>query len=174
MELIEPTMQYEESWKEVIAELDAEGRVGFWNYPEKPTDLESYIQRCRDFAQGKNLPTLHLPTHQYVPSSTFWLIDNGTFIGHTNIRHRLNENLLKVGGHIGYAIRVSARGRGYGTKILEFALPKAKALGIQRALLTCDESNVASRKIIEKNGGVYENSVAGENGPKRRYWIDLR
>ena len=69
----------------------------------------------------------------------------------------------------------SERNKGYGKKMLSLALPKAKALGLNRVLITCDETNLGSRKIIEENGGVYEDSVSQGDGlpPKRRYWIDL-
>ena len=79
-------------------------------------------------------------------------------------------------GHIGYDIRPSKRKQGYGSKILELALPKAKELDIERVLLTCDETNTGSRRIIEKNGGVLENQVKNpETGvDKLRFWIDVR
>ena len=99
----------------------------------------------------------------------------GEFIGRVSIRHALTEHLLAVGGLIGYDIRPSKRGQGYGNKILELALPKAKELGISRVLITCDVTNAASRKIIEKNGGILENQVPNpETGvDKLRYWVDV-
>src|SRR3989344_8456793 len=81
------------------------------------------------------------------------------YIGRLSIRHKLNDHLLKIGGHIGYDIRPSKRSRGYGTAILRLGLPKAKELRIERALLTCNENNIASLKIIEKAGGVLESKV---------------
>lgn len=167
MKLIKPTKQYEQSWEKAIAKFEAEGRVGFWNAPGKPKDLDEYIQRTEDHSKGRNLPK------DWIPSTTYWLVDNGEFIGHINIRHELNDNLEQIGGHIGYAIRPSARKKGYGTKILELILPKAKELGLKKILLTADESNIASQKIIEKNGGILENKVPGEKEPKLRYWITL-
>jgi len=82
---------------------------------------------------------------------------------------------LEVGGHIGYDIRPSKRKQGYGNKILELALPKTKELGIHKALLTCDEPNTGSQKIIERNGGVLENVVDNpETGiRKMRFWITI-
>lgn len=167
MQLIKPTRKYAISWQEALAELEVEERKGFWNIPEKPTNIDDYIQQTKDHEQGKNLP------HGYVPDTTYWLIDADEFIGHVNIRHALNENLMKVGGHIGYAIRPSARQKGYGTKILELVLPKAKEIGLRKVLLTCDESNIASKKIIEKHRGQFQDKVHGERGPKLRYWIEL-
>ena len=51
--------------------------------------------------------------------------------------------------------------------MLAAALPVARSLGIDRALHTCDEANLVSRKVIEANGGVLED----KNGDKVRYWV---
>jgi predicted acetyltransferase len=96
-------------------------------------------------------------------------------IGITHLRHRLTDPLRKEGGHIGYNIRPSERRKGYGTKILELALDKAREIGLKRVLVTCDTDNVASGKIIRKNGGVFEGeSISDRSGkPVSRYWIEL-
>lgn len=83
------------------------------------------------------------------------------------MRHRLNEHLLEGGGHIGYDVRPTARRRGYATAMLRDALRKAAELGIEKALLTCDDDNVGSYKVIEANGGVMEDVRHG----RRRYWV---
>jgi predicted acetyltransferase len=167
MRLIKPNKKYAKSWQRAMAEFRKEKRQGFWNYSKEPTDINEYIQETKDHEKGKNLPP------NWIPSTTFWLIDNDKFVGHVNIRHELNDHLKKIGGHIGYAIRPSARKKGYGTKILALALRKAIQLGFTKALVTCDESNIGSKKVIEKNNGQLENKVKGENGPKCRYWIKL-
>lgn len=167
MQLIKPTKKYEKSWKEALAEFRAEGRKGFWNWSKEIDDVDEFIQLTKDNEKGKSLPD------GWVPSTTYWLIDDDQFVGHINIRHTLNEHLEKVGGHIGYAIRPSARNKGYGSKILELTLPKARLLGLQKVLVTCDESNISSQKIIEKNKGKLQNKVPGESEPKLRYWIEL-
>jgi predicted acetyltransferase len=167
MKLIAPTKKYAESWQEAIKEFEAEERRGFWNVPEKPKEIEEYIQRTKDHSESKNLPDY------WVPATTFWLMDKEEFVGHVNVRHELNDHLLEIGGNIGYAIRPSARRKGYGMAILKLVLPKAKEVGLKKALVTCDESNPASKKIIEANGGELENIIPGDDGPKRRYWIEL-
>ena len=112
----------------------------------------------------------------YVPETRLWLIEDGKYIGSVNIRHSLTPHLLGVGGHIGYNIRPSMRNKGYGTAILRLALPYARALGLERVLLTCDETNIGSKKIIEANGGVLENKVSNPAGgpDKLRYWIQSK
>jgi len=167
MHLVKPTPKYAESWKEALKELEAEGTKGFWNIPEKPTTIEEYIQRTKDHKEGKNLPDY------WVPASTYWLIDNDIFVGHVNIRHELTEKLKKLGGHIGYAIRPTERKKGYGTKILELALKEARKIGLKRILLTCDDNNIPSQKIIEKKGGNLKDKVTVEGKVVRRYWIDI-
>ena len=142
-------------------------QVYYQQYTASETNVDEYIQRTEDHSKGENLP------EYWVPATTYWLVDNGEFVGHVNIRHRLNDHLEKVGGHIGYAVRPSSRNKGYGTKILALALPKAKELGLQKVLVTCDESNVASQKIIEKCKGQFQDKVPGEDEPKLRYWIEL-
>lgn len=110
-----------------------------------------------------------------VPETVLWLVEGDEFLGRISIRHELTEELRQVGGHIGYEIRPSRRRRSYGRTILALALPRAKALGLQCALVTCDADNIGSKKIIEHNGGKLESTVAipGERAPKLRYWIDL-
>lgn len=168
MKLVKPTKKYEQSWKAALAEFEAEERKGFWNVPENPTDLNEYIQRTENHSKGINLPDY------WVPATTYWLIDKNEMVGHVNIRHELNEKLEKIGGNIGYTIRPKYRGQGYGTKILELAIPKAQEIGLKKALVTCDDDNVASTRIIEKNGGKLDCKFEFEGKLIRHYWINLR
>ncbi|MDH3660942.1 MAG: GNAT family N-acetyltransferase [Alphaproteobacteria bacterium] len=110
-----------------------------------------------------------------VPSDVYWLVDGATFIGESGVRYRLNDWLLKIGGHVGYGIRPAFRRQGYGKLILKLALDILRDHGIKRALVTCYDHNVGSAKIIEANGGVLENLIDDPRGggKSRRYWIDL-
>jgi predicted acetyltransferase len=167
MRLVKPNKKYANSWYNALKEFNAENADGFWNIPFPPKDFEEYQQRCSDHSKGKNLPA------NWVQASTFWLIDNDKFIGHTNIRHELTKKLKNYGGNIGYYIRPSERKKGYGTKILELALKKAKKIGLNKVLITCSDNNIASQKIIEKNGGKLRNKVETKDGLIRRYYINL-
>lgn len=89
-----------------------------------------------------------------VPETWYWVRAGSMVLGVVKLRHRLNEVLRSRGGHIGMAIRASARGRGHGSAALALALKEAARLGIREVLLTCEESYPASRRMIEKNGGV--------------------
>jgi len=48
-------------------------------------------------------------------------------------------------------------------------------MGLSRVLVTCDEDNLASRRVIEKNGGeLASRGISERTGkPVLRYWIDL-
>jgi len=157
--------------KEFQANPDNSGRSKAYrnlDIPELEADFEGFVSKLISHAQGENLP------EGYVPCTELWLVDGSEFIGNVSIRHRLTEYLETHGGHIGYDIRPSQRGKGYGSKLLELALPLAKDLGITRVLIMCDSKNEASRKIIEKNGAVPRDGVTdSETGETTlRFWIE--
>ena len=109
----------------------------------------------------------------YVPDTTLFCLDKdrNIFVGAVNIRHYLNENLLKTGGHIGDGIRPSERRKGYATAMISLALQECRKLGINRVLMCCDRNNIGSAKSIIHNGGVLENEVVEDGVPVQRYWI---
>lgn len=93
-------------------------------------------------------------------------------VGRASIRYGLTDYLLKYDGHIGYAVAPEHRRKGYATEILRQSLELLAARGVDRALVTCDEDNVASYRTIEACSGVLENTVMGPDGiPKRLYWV---
>lgn len=94
-------------------------------------------------------------------------------VGIINIRYELNDFLLKTGGHIGYSTHPDHQGQGIATQMTAYALDVLKQKGIDKALITCEDTNIASSKVIEKNGGVLENTFNFNGKIKRRYWIDL-
>ena len=102
-----------------------------------------------------------------------WIVEDGRVLGAIALRHELNDHLLRHGGHIGYSVRPSARGRGLAAWALGEMLGEARALGLDRVLITCLASNVASARTIERNGGVLEDVTDSELGPLQRYWIAL-
>jgi predicted acetyltransferase len=103
----------------------------------------------------------------YVPATNLWWMDAKVYLGGIAIRHRLTDRLRQAGGHISYDVRPSARGRGHATTMLRTALPIARRLGITTALLTCDITNVTSRRVIERNGGVLQDQYDG----RFRFWV---
>lgn len=99
---------------------------------------------------------------------------DGEIVGRTSIRFALNDWLAAYGGHVGYGVRPAHRRRGHATEILRQSLVLARAGGVDRVLVTCDDDNVGSSAVIERCGGVLEGLVdePGQAVPKRRYWID--
>lgn len=111
-----------------------------------------------------------------VPDTTLFCLDKdrNIFVGAVNIRHYLNESLMKTGGHIGDGIRPSERNKGYATAMIKLALEECKKLGLNKVLMCCDKNNIASAKTIIKNGGILENEILNEdNSISQRYWIEL-
>jgi predicted acetyltransferase len=109
-----------------------------------------------------------------VPSSFLVAELGGTLVGRACVRHELNDWLLRWGGHIGYAVRPAWRRRGIATEVLRRSLTHLREVsGAERALLTCDDHNLASAATIERCGGVLEDVVPGhaDGPPKRRYWV---
>lgn len=102
-----------------------------------------------------------------------WIAEGDTVLGTIALRHRLNDFLLRAGGHIGYGVRPGARRRGLATWALGRMLPEARRLGLDRVLVTCNVANEASRRVIEAHGGVLEDVRDTEIGRLYRYWIDL-
>ena len=107
------------------------------------------------------------------PDSTFFCLDTdrNIFVGAVNIRHTLNEGLLKDGGHIGDGIRPSERGRGLGTRMIALALEECGRLGLRDALMCCGKDNAASARTIVKNGGGRRNrpTMLGSSISKRSF-----
>ena len=116
------------------------------------------------------------PKEGKVPDSVFFLLDEerNILLGAVNIRHYLNDYLLKYAGHIGDGIRPSERRKGFATEMIRLSLIECKKLGIERVLMVCDKTNVGSAKSIIKNGGVLENEFVDKDGKThQRYWIEL-
>ncbi len=169
MHLTKPTMEYAKSFSLAMEEYHKNHEDGFLNEVGSPQTAAEYVALTRKHEQGRDLPK------DWIPYSVFWLIDNNEYIGQLTVRHILTDHLRNVGGHVGYHIRPSKRKLGYGKKLLELALPKIRELGIYKVLITCDESNIASRKIIEHSGGVLEKSNPQDDGKSNKllYWIKV-
>ena len=145
-------------------ELAADGFV--FAFRLQGQSFAEFVQLVEDHRRGRNLES------DWVEST--WLLADvdGTVVGRSSIRFELNDFLRVEGGHIGYAVRPAHRRRGYATEILRQSLIVARAGGVDRALVTCDDDNVGSATVIEANGGVLGNIIDVDGVPLRRYWID--
>ena len=95
-------------------------------------------------------------------------------VGVIDLRHHINHPILGTwGGHCGYSVRPSERGKGYAKEILRLNMQNVKELGIEKLLVTCDVNNKASEKTILANGGIYENTIDVDGSQMKRYWIKV-
>ena len=170
-ELVLPTVSVRESFLEAMEEFVAEGaensQTAAWIEYNAPgwQDPELFATFCEAVRADALEETPRPQAH--VPCTTLWWVDGDDYLGRIAIRHRLTDVLLEVGGHIGYDVRPTRRREGHATEMLRQSLPWARDLGIAPALVTCDEDNVGSIRVIENAGGALEDV----RGIKRRYWV---
>ncbi|MGW0095565.1 GNAT family N-acetyltransferase [Streptomyces sp. NPDC003328] len=168
---IDPTVRLRTSFLAAVAEFceDRDYPVPWFVTdvdPQALTDpaaFEAYAERVLSERDEDASPRWE----GFIPMTTLWWVDGEQMIGRLAIRHRLTPSLEQSGGHIGYDVRPSARRQGHARAMLAASLPIAASLGITDALLTCNTTNTASRRVIEANGGQYINTV----NDKHRYWV---
>jgi predicted acetyltransferase len=172
-DLIAPTVRLHEAW------LDARDDWGRGVYQDgaglRPGDdvdsaagFAAWVERLN----GESDPARPVAAG-WVHCTYRWIVEDDRVLGAIALRHELNEFLLRAGGHIGYGVRPSARRRGLATWALGRMLAEARALGLDRLLITCTDGNEASARTIERHGGVLEDVRGTEVGTVRRYWITL-
>ncbi len=163
MKLVEPNIDYKNSFLEYVEEVTKTGYESGRYYKKAQENFEEFILDLHNFAKGINIE------EDWCSYNTYWLVDDEkSFLGAFRIRHNLHTDFLKRIGHIGYEINSKYRKKGYGTKILELGLVEAKKLGLKEVLLTCDEDNIASKKIIEKAKGIYLKTFFDQDYKKNR------
>lgn len=131
-------------------------------------NFADYVELLEDWSKGKRLPEAWVP-HTYLVA----VVDN-EIVGRISIRHELNGFLRQIGGHVGYGVLSDHRGKGYASEMMKEGLRILKKLQVEKVLVTCDDSNVGSIRVIEKNGGKLEGLIHPPDlkEPKRRYWIE--
>ena len=170
--LIKLTKEYYNQLSKMIDEWKLDQEINHTNHSPWAIFKNDY----HDFDNYLENLEIKEPLDGKVPASVFFLLDeeNNDLIGAVNIRHYLNDYLLKYAGHIGDGIRPSKRNQGYATEMIRLALIECRKLGLDKVLMVCDKSNIASARTIIKNGGVLENEFMDKKGKiQQRYWIDL-
>ena len=182
LQLVAPRLELEAEFMALVREFRALGERRFEGEPGlREDDFATYVRWLQDGERGQAHDDWF--RGEIVPWSSYWLAEAGSDVplGVSSLRHRLSPFLLRQGGHIGYAIRPSARGRGLGSAILRLTLEKAREMELGRVLLVCSAANPASARVIEKCGGQIENQITIEVGAGEstrqvllsRYWIEL-
>lgn len=172
--LVRPDTRFADSWIATVRDFDGTAEMngaGHW-------DVDVVVPTragCADFVRAILAAESVGSDGTRVDGTYYWITDGddsapGEVIGFLNLRHQLNDFLLEEGGHVGYSIRPARRREGHAARALALAVRRAAELGIARVLVTCDDGNDASRRTIERNGGVLEDV----RGIKRRYWIEVR
>lgn len=170
-ELVAPSTKYKESYFEALHELETKDVPAWiyndWTEEKVRTNFNAYVQNL-----------LERETHPKAPlvaDTIFWAVKGKDILGRISLRHELTPYLRNIGGHIGYIVRPSARKKGIASRMLAkvLALPKARSVG--KILITCDETNLASIKIIEKAGGKLSGTYqdASKSVKTLQYWINL-
>lgn len=135
--------------------------------PVSPDGFAAWVDRL--LAEERHVDGPGLVTCTYR-----WIVDDDRYLGSISLRHELTPFLFDEGGHIGYGLRRSARGRGLGSWALRRMLVQARNRRMSTVLVTCDDDNIASSRTIEACGGVREDIRRNEVGRVyRRYWIAL-
>jgi predicted acetyltransferase len=170
-ELILPTVRLRDSWLDARDEWGRGAhQPGSGLHTDDEVDTEAgfsaWIGRLADEGNAA-----HPPAEGRLHADYWWIAEQQTYLGCITLRHALTDFLLRAGGHVGYSVRPSARGRGLAAWALRMIIPYAQDLGIDRLLVTCEDSNGASARTIENTGGVLEDVRWTELGLTRRYWI---
>jgi len=170
MELVPLTMEHKGMLQEFLADFQAAGETNIPAYFARPDwTHEEAVRTFADWSRGEGLSA------GLVPTTTLFLMVEAQLVGVVNFRHRLTEELEAYGGHVGYSVAPSHRGKGYGTRLLAGALNQASGQGLDRVLVTCDPVNLPSIRVIEKNGGVYMDTLFEEDIQRQvsRFWIEV-
>ena len=167
--LVPPTVTRYSTFLDCVADFAGTAMDGAGiRDPQQPPLAEGEFIEFVTARLAEEDPDTELPDG-WVHCTSRWILDAATeeMLGFIATRHRLNDVLLQQGGHIGYSVRPSARRQGVAAAALDLALADAPALGITPVLVTCDDADHASRRTIEKAGGVLEDVRDGA----RRYWL---
>lgn len=174
VQIVRPTTELFDSWSAAVAEfgdghIDGSGLTA--PVVGDRATLDALIEKSDLLADT----TADLPGDA-VHNDLYWIVDGGEVVGFLSLRHALNEYLSAVGGHIGYSVRASRRQQGVAKAALALGLARARDIGLDQVMITCDEDNVGSYRTIEGAGGVLQDiSDQTERGHAsiRRYWIAL-
>lgn len=155
-------------WRSALIEMAEEyAAYGEVRYQMVLTDCDGFLQLLTNDDAGT--------TPGRVRQTSYWAMEAGILVGAIRLRYTLTPSLRQVGGNIGYDVRPSWRNQGYATHMLALTLLRAREAGLDEVMVTCDVDNIASARVIEKNGGVlqFQGLIEGYSEPIAHYWIQL-
>lgn len=164
--LIFPSMAYEDDILSYRREFIEEGKTMAGTSGLRYADsISEWIRELEEQQAGS--------VGELVQASTYLCVrkSDNRVVGMINIRHHLNDDLRSFGGHIGYSIRRSERGKGYGKAQLKLGLAVCQKLRLTRILITCNKDNLASAAVIRANGGIFIKDKFHEAELVSHYWI---
>lgn len=115
----------------------------------------------------------HSEQNDFVPAETLFLEVENKLVGAVQLRYKLTEGLVQIGGNIGFGVVPSERGKGYANVLPAQSLEIFQKRGFSKVMLTCDKINKGSKKTIQKNGGILSAEYLVEGTIVQRFSIEL-
>lgn len=164
VDVVKPSVEYLESYITALREYHKEGIY----LNQKEEDVRKNFSNIISELNNESSD----PSKGHI---SYFIVDKDGYAGKVSLEYAFNEQTKKKEGYIGYNVIPSKREKGYGGEALALTLYKARLLGLKTILLTCLDTNIASKKIIEKNGGVLQRKEEERDGKRNilTYFINL-
>lgn len=173
MKIIKPSKKYLQTYYEAC--IECVGNIHDSYIMHNPDDYDNWKNHIfEDFEnaeKGINLPS------GYVPNETFWIVNENEYIGTINLRWKLNDFLLKYGGHGGIVIRPKYRGGIYAYEALKYLIREVKKKKINPFLFGTQETNKTAIRFLEKFNPIKMEKdtilIGDKNLNIRRYYFNF-